>query len=83
MQLSQHAANGIANAQQEEDGWQSMLNLAVDAETEPENPYLGEENPESIVPENDLPFWRTRVTAADDEEDEEGTVRTGALLTGL
>jgi hypothetical protein len=47
-----------------------------------ENPFLTGK-PDAIIPEDELPFWRTRVTPADDQEDAEGSVKTGQFFQKL
>ena len=52
------------------------------ASTSDSNPFSGG-NPADIIPEADLPFLRTRVTADDTDEDEEGSVRTSESRSGI
>ena len=75
---SRNGVNGHVNSSAEEDGWIDFRELLAEEERDIEENPFSSGDPDDVVPEEELPFWRTRVTVADDEEDQEGSVRTGA-----
>lgn len=60
-----------------DDAWGGLLALS-----EVSNPF-SEGNPREIMAESDLPFWRTKVTPDDENEDVEGSVRTSGCCSTL
>ena len=78
---SRHGVNAHIDSETEEGCWKDFCELLAEEENVLDTNPFSSGDPDDAVPEEELPFWRTRVTATDDEEDQEDSVRTGMRAT--
>jgi tRNA-specific adenosine deaminase 3 len=61
----------------EEDGWGGLSAVAGGEESSPKRVLEDITNPNEILPDEDLPFTRVKLTSDEDDEETSETVRTG------
>ena len=72
-----------ADTELDEDGWGGLSAVAGEASSPPKRVLEEMPNPNEILPDEDLPFTRVKLTSDEDDEETSETVRTGEHVPRL